>query len=1245
MSQSAEQARPLEALSLPMRGNVLIEASAGTGKTFTIASLYVRLILGHGELPQAGRTYLPEEILVVTFTEAATEELRDRIRARLVEAAQCFAAGAHDSDGFDQSLLDIRAEYAADLWPACAQRLQWAADSMDLAAISTIHSWCYRMLRQHAFGSNSLFQQTLEEDTSLLMRSLVRDYWRIHGFALDQTLAQEWVSHWKDPDALEKALKGLLKHADLLDEEEQEPSAMLQSVRAQRLAVLAAIKAPWQQWALDLHRAIDDAAQRGLTNGARLRSGSYPVWMAELKAWAHDPEQILPNIKADSSFWRTLTLDGIGTAWKKNATQEHPLLTHPALQGVVHLQEALDEIEREQQQLNQRLLQHAARWVLTRFEEVKRQRGLLGFDDFLKRLRQALYEKRGQTLAQRIRQQFPIALVDEFQDTDPQQYAIFAAIYGDSNSPSGMGEDGQSSMLETALLLIGDPKQAIYGFRGADIHTYLQARRDCAGQIYTLDRNYRSSEEMVKTVNDLFTHADEQQTLGAFLFGGRGTSPIPFQRVEAQGQARQWMVKGAASPALSFWALPPKEGKTSGWSKEAYQDQIADVCATHIVELLNLGQQGQAGFLGEAFAPVMPGDIAVLVNNRDEAHAMRRALRRRGVRSVYLSDRESVYATQAARDMQLWLTACADPFNVSAVSSALATSTLKLSWSELDAVHQEAQVGEQRLLQFQGYQMLWQRQGVLPLLRHFIQDFALPARLLAEKDGGGERLLTDVLHLAELLQEASALLEGEWALLRHLAEEIAAAQEPGRSGAWQMRLESDEHLLKVVTVHKSKGLQYPLVFLPFAAGVRKVNEKRPPWSYHDHNGQTQLSFSWNEELAQRVERERLAEDLRKLYVALTRAEFATWVGMAPLKETATSALNYLLGCSADASLQGERVQTLCTESTSMSLLPVTVDEQSFSYQQQTQTLGEPRLSRPVLRQDWRITSYSALSVHAPKTAVDEDSPRADRLWEELTENIPDTPQQKPAPGSIHAFHRGAMAGNMLHELLEWMAHEGFASLAREPERLRDTVARRCQRRGWSQWIDPLQDWLMRLLRAPWPLHGLTGCGPCLAELGQTLPELEFWVGTTRVDVDALDRLVREHTLNGLARPRLKPQALNGRLKGFIDLVFEHQGRYYIADYKSNYLGPDHRSYDHESMGRAMAKSRYDLQFVLYLLALHRLLKQRLPDYDYAKHMGGAVYVFLRGAGEPGYGIYSECPPQILIDTLDRWFDGQAGEGA
>ncbi|MFC2555174.1 MAG: UvrD-helicase domain-containing protein, partial [Lautropia mirabilis] len=1124
-----EQPRRVEPLHFPLWGSRLIEASAGTGKTYTIAALYLRLVLGHGERgtasldaayppdvdmgflegakpPQEATAFrealTPPKILVVTFTEAATLELRDRIRARLAEAAAFFRASAEaveagagldvmvpgsvpDQDlvggqlapdiasaGDDLAVLPkadpflqgLRDAYPASQWSERAHTLQLAAEWMDESAISTIHGWCNRMLREHAFDSRGLFNQTLSTDTSELLAEACRDYWRNFCQGLPLEAARVLQGWWDDPDALQKEVQSLLSDLDALSGEGRSPAEAIGEAQAQRVQQLQALKAPWREGWIDELGAMLDAGREkpaasrkgkgcaapvsdapngrafptGWLNGSKLRTNSQIQWLQLLRDWADDVER--DNLGLTDAALKRLTPDGLRDAFGKDVDAQDPalvaMLEHPALAAIAALPGKLAALPDGRQAM----LLHAARWIEARYRRARDQRSEMSFDDLLRQLAQALASEGGERLAERIRTQFPVAMIDEFQDTDPVQYSIFDRVYRvEKNCP------------EQALILIGDPKQAIYAFRGADIHTYLRAREATRGRHYTLDTNFRSSKAMVGAVNHVFEVA-EQRPGGAFRFGavsddgdGAGAAvSLPFLAVKAQGRKEIWQdttYPGGAAPALVAWTMPEDAGnrlnaKTGHVSKGAYTAHYAEVTAREIARLLQAGAEGQAGFAspvrlaeqpGHAgggdsrrVSGVRPADIAVLVNSGREADAVRKALRTQGIRSVYLSEDESVYASPVVPALLRWLQAAAEPASGRLLRAALGTALCGLDALQLERLVHDELHWEERVAQFQRYREIWRSQGVLPMVRHMLQDFGVVPRLLAQ---GGERQLTDLLHLSELLQQASTRLEGEHALVRYLQEQRDAPE--GEREARRQRLESDDARVRVVTVHKSKGLEYPLVFLPFFCAVRPVEARDALLRWHDADGQLRLvpGRSADDEIVAAADAERLGEDLRKLYVALTRARHATWVGLGALENLHRSAAGHLLGLG-DESGDGHRLFAAlqeqvdqwregvapCVVAVEEASLPADGQDEGGMTQAAVWSPSERASGRgavawktpPMLPGQswprWWIASYSALEVEDVATTLSPSDSPSERGAHEAVAAHGDAERVKPAAG-------------------------------------------------------------------------------------------------------------------------------------------------------------------------------------------------------------------------------------------------------
>jgi exodeoxyribonuclease V beta subunit len=627
----------------------------------------------------------------------------------------------------------------------------------------------------------------------------------------------------------------------------------------------------------------------------------------------------------------------------------------------------------------------------------------------------------------------------------------------------------------------------------------------------------------------------------------------------------------------------------------------------------------------------VPADIAILVRDRREANAIRRELARRKVASVYLSDKDSVVESEEAADVLRWLHAIANPLDGALARAAFATATCGLPLAELARLSSDEMAWETRVEQLKALHVTWQRQGVLAMLRRFIHELGLPARLL--KEAGGERRLTNLLHLAELLQQASGQLDGEQALIRWFAEQVEGVGEGGDERV--LRLESDAELVKVVTVHKSKGLEYPLVYLPFAVTARRTERRnRAFFEYVAGDGERRIDLALTDEALEAVDRARLEEDLRLLYVALTRARHFLWLGVAAVaagkkgeNRLHESALGYLLTggepiaagalrarweqvrAGVDAiELHALEAPQGCTLLDRAEVRPALLDAPAF---------------RGKFERNWSVGSFTSLARHAAPAPMHAHQ-------ETLLEEAPTEPAASTDDAPWHRFPRGSVPGNFLHEQLEWMAQEGFASI--DDPQFDTRLAQRIGRAGWEHRQEDAIAWLRTVAATRLP-----PLGAALLEVAAPLPEMEFWFPSEQLDVAALDQLCRERLLGKLPRPQLPQRELHGMLKGFADLVFEHEGRYWVLDYKSNALGAGDSAYTHAAMHAGMAAHRYDIQGAIYMLALHRLLRSRLgAGYDPARQLGGAVFLFLRGIANPAtHGCCLLEPDLILLDGIDR----------
>ncbi|WP_320412174.1 exodeoxyribonuclease V subunit beta [Candidatus Profftia tarda] len=849
--------------------------------------------------------------------------------------------------------------------------------------------------------------------------------------------------------------------------------------------------------------------------------------------------------------------------------------------------------------------------VRANIRENKEQHSQLGFDDLVSILYNALHKSNGNLLGKAIRQHYPVAMIDEFQDTDRQQYGIFRAIY--------------SRYTSCALLLIADPKQAIYSFRGADIFTYMYARSNIKRQ-YTLNTNWRSSSGMVSAVNQLFSIVHNP-----FIF-----VDIPFLPVSPAkaNQELRFEMEGKIQKSLHI-CLQPGEG--CGIAE--YQQFLASQCAMQIRDWLTAGQQGKALLYTNKkdlegciiSHPVKASHITILVRSRSEATVICNALIALKIPSVYLSSHDNVFQTPEASDLLWLLHAVLTPENSRFLRSAVATRLMGLNSRELDSLYQDENKWNDLISEFDAYRQHWQKQGFLSMLHCIIIKRNIAKNILASQEG--ERRLTNIFHIGELLQERSLNLDNAVSLLYWLSKKI---ENPDvHSDKERLRLESDNPVVQVMTIHHSKGMEFPIVWLPFIGSYR-LQKKR---LYHDRDNFNSFldlnNNNNNDEVSKLVEEERLAEDLRLLYVALTRSIYHCSLGLAPIfsgkrkrqgkTDVHNSAIGYLIQNTeaGDSQMLLNFLKILESENIRLIKLkkqdylpwtPVVDKEKDLRIKTFTRKMED----------DWSISSYSQLH-RQNKTKI------FDSLSNIYEDPVIETAEDKSIDEfTQHTFPKGATSGVFLHRLLESLNFRWITNITWLTEQV--------ILEGLNiAWIPVLNRWLYTIISCP-----LTDKGPCLAQLHSEAvqSELSFYVSIDRLIFSAeLDALMKHHDPLSAQCPVLEFKKFRGMIKGSIDLVFYWQERYYILDYKSNWLGEDYYAYTQEAIIESMIEHRYDFQYQLYSLALHRHLCQRLPNYKYAQNFGGVIYCFLRGMNieQRGQGIFKYRPSEELIEGMDKLF--------
>ena len=1191
-------------------GVSVIEASAGTGKTWTISHLVPRLLID-GVVDAIG------EVLLVTFTEDAARELGERTRRQL--AAVVGHAGAGTRPGENEPgirvLLDRLGAIPSTERSDARLRLRLALDECDQLSVSTIHSFCRQVLGSEGFLCGMPTGFDVLPDPGELKSDAAEDTWRA-DLATDPLLA--WAAaHGKWSVETDLAAWQLLT---------QRPStrmvpepASLEDARDRLAMALESV----QGTRTDIRRLQEIAQREGVRlNDSAKNPGADSV--ASLDAWHAELETLDPEDPPATISGVAERLAGAET-WFGRRGQAGKAAAKEA--GALPITAAATAVEESVRIARWAWLAHLREAAGKRYERSLRRSNAVTYDGLIQHLHRALCTGPNRTaLAERLSEKWKVGLIDESQDTDQEQLEIFRAIFNRGTDPG-------------RLILVGDPKQAIYGFRGGDLDAYLSARPADGARISSLATTYRSAPGLVTALNTLFGRRR------AF-----GNPELSYPEATSARRDEDLPMPSDGNGRLVAWVVPDSDAGSDEWTRaEPRRERAAACVATAIVNLLGRP-------LGANRGNVVPSHVAVLTRTNREARAVHEALRARRVPAVIRDDGDVMQSTMAS-DLAFILKAVLSPTHPGWRRAAMSTRLFGYDAAMLAAI--TSGEAEEWLASFSEWNDLWHRRGIAALMTRM--EARSGAALRLARAPSGERHLTDLRHLVELLQarEAEGLRSPD-KLLQWFEGERAS--EGSSADERLLRLEADDAAVQVVSMHRAKGLEFEFVFCPYLWSVRPDARAGNRLLVRSDGGWVLADGAQRDNRAEHRASTagRLMEDLRLAYVALTRARRRATLLAGPLGCTRRNALppsslDWLLradervdsledwyeatalrkrdpaGCEHGNTLS--RLQAACPEVMTVSAPPSpTAAAWTAGVDHDVAMHARPA---PALAPDaWHLTSFSQLA-HGRT----EERERRDIAVEPGDPGAagPVTPPMD-ADVPLAAFARGAHAGNCLHELLErWNFREDTAELVDRGlgrHRLHSAEAADAVRRT----LDAL-----KTTRLP-------GLGADL-EVAASEKELSEWEFLLPLRRDGINGQVLSDTFARHARTAherryardlagLPGQTVSGMLAGYIDRLVRAGGRWGVVDWKSNYLGPRYADYGRQAMWRCASGQHYVLQIHLYLVALRRYL--RLYGSGGPAAVSGSL-LFLRGV-LPGTsrGVLEITPPGPLLDELDGLFASPGG---
>lgn len=1141
----------LNLFEVKFQGHHLVEAAAGTGKTYSITALYVRALIE--------KQLLPSQILVLTFTNDATAELQLRLRTRIKELIH-VAEGGESSDQFVNT-------YIHELSPRQIEHLKSCLFYFDEAAISTIHGFCQKILSENHLDFKISSKFDVETNIYPLILEAVDIFWEQYFFKSNPNDEFEaWRLHhlnvtFKSPDHLLKSIYPIIEKSEVeifpnelaMDKFEH----IFEKVRTTYLSI--------NQYFNSEKDAFHSFFYSDALNKSSYRNKDQ--MLSDFEEWMNQNHSC-PITYDKLKFFGSVTLTN-----RTKQSHSAPNFTFANfVDDYIEWYEQLKGIEL----VFTCLAINKIRWNI---QELKKKRGIVGYDDLVLRVKEGLTTS--SVLCKKLAHKFPIAFIDEFQDTDHIQYSIFKSIY--------------KAEEDTCLIMIGDPKQAIYRFRGADIYTYLAVRKTIpSNNRYSLINNYRTSKNLLDGINAFFNGKSnpfmaEELEFTSAKFPDANTSPIVCKKSNEEAP------------------LKLIEFKSSDLSIEYIKNEIANSVASECIKLLHSD-------LHINDKPLQEGDITILVDTHSNAQLVQHTLWKYGLRSI-IRNKSSVFNSELANQLYLLLYAISYPKVNGYIKASLLTSFFNVDAVQLLELTDDDKQWEKFQSSFTDLNVQWFNEGLNSVFRALEYEFNILEAL--SKNNNPERLITDYKHLKELLLNAERNHNlSKFGILRH----FSSKKEKKKNEASEdeiIRLESDEQLIQIVTHHTSKGLEYSIVFCPFLWNLTHKKQSIVTTS----SGLSQsvyLDVKSNEyqEYQALNENDIKAEKIRLVYVALTRAKAMCYIyynNAEQLGGKGFNAIHYLMD-------QNEELESLLSNSFIIEAKIIEVDDSNYD---SSETGGRYPLRSEIKTKDFErfdLNDYNRWFSFSSLTHQNNENYNSEDWGFDFDEDSRQNNEYASIILDNFSLPKGKNTGNLLHNIFE---HIDFT----DEHSIQKVLEEQFQQLAYDeQWKRSVHKIILNSIN-----HALTE-QVSLSKIkhDDRLVEMEFNFPLNNLNPTKLATILNTNlTVN--------KESLTGFMKGFIDLIFRLDGKYYILDYKSNHLGDTFESYSNEKLSKEMFLSRYTIQYHIYLIAFLRYIRLKQPNFDYEQNFGGIIYLFVRGVNPkiPGSGVFFHKPKLHLVQQLDE----------
>jgi len=1119
--------KDFKASEVPLSGSNLIEASAGTGKTYSIAILVLRLLLE--------KSISIKEILMVTFTKAAAAELEERIRL-FIRSAYLVSKGGSIEDTTITSLVKISIAKTSN--KNVAGLLKDAIIYLDETSVLTIHSFCQKTLSEFAFETHQLFGAELMQDTSELIETEVNSFWRKYVTSIPIELLTAMDNGLSRDD-----IKNIVKtHLDGKSYHEFDP---------------------FQEYFLDA--VLYDRTIKNLNEIAI----KYVAEQLILLQYIGDNTETHRTKCTDNTYARRGLLhlvdnhqDFLNAVIEKRGSAYIPKLFQNILDRFDECEKCNTEKDNCIQECLNAIYYLAIAEVTAGVKKFKLQNNKVTFDDFITNLHTALVKKDNIKLAGALQNKFKAVFIDEFQDTDKMQYEVFNKAFGGN----------------TVLFYIGDPKQSIFAWRKADIATYFSAYNN-AENCYGMNENYRSSEDYIKAMNVFFQPTPNFDT---FHFG-LNNQAITYIPVNSPADNTKGNLKFGDSNCIPISI------------NEQPNKQVIEIAVTaQVIDLLT--NEAYTIFKNNSARKILPSDIGILVRSNTEGNSIKAALAKYGIPAVTIGDAKVLESNEAQQVLYI-LEAMMD-LSRSSINKALLCSFTGFGTSDILILDDEVP-----LELFKKYKASWDKDGIYNALTDFMTDFGVAEILLHNNTENGERTITNLFQLKELLYKIQTIKNlSPTELISWLRRGIESNDATGDE--YEQRIENDEVCVKIVTIHKSKGLEYNIVLAPYLDIMER--KKDTFCSFKNEHGEyvnlrkDKLTSDQSLLFKQQAEQ----ENRRLVYVAITRAVYKCFIFKNTSGQANPSTLSFFTTAITDFD---NGLIEKCTDVE----IAAGFFFKNIAPPVNIKTIAPVNFT--LTHNNWQRMSYTMLAAETEKKSKTSTG----NLGNEYDEFI------------FKQLTKGSKTGNMLHHILE---NINFSNNENWPIHI-DNAIREFNPSLRNEFEPKLLEMLQQILEANITM-GETSFTLEQVGFNDRIHEFEFDFPVDNFDTSALQAVATD-TLNIHVKDR---REIEGIMNGKIDMLFQCQGKYFILDWKSTFLGDTLAANAPDVLTEAMSENNYHLQYLIYTLATKKYLETRLPDFDYERDFGGVLYLFVRGMRKgTDYGVFNCKPSLEQIEQLEAIF--------